>query len=288
MIVFSFPDYKAAGYGFLQSTDSTVGEFDLGSYENGELHCEVLVDVEGQDCAIVTSIRVGHELEPLLLAHTLKRLGAKKIELVAPYIGYMRQDKEEPRRSLGAAWIGTLIKASGIDSVLTVDLHSDMALMRLSMPVESVSSSKVFAQAISDFLDNTVTILAPDDGALNIAHALEESISQTLPVVYFDKIRTEKGVTITPTAKISGKVVLIDDILDSGRTMVAACKLLKEMGVTQIVVCATHALFTGNLWRELFDLNVSKIYVGDSIPNSPADERIQVVPLSPLFQYQRL
>lgn len=288
MIVFSFPEYKASAYGFLQSGDNTVGEYELEAFENGELRCEVKTDVEGQDCAIVSSLRSGHELEPMLLAHTLKRLKAKQVELVAPYLGYMRQDKEEPGKSLGAAWVGALLKASGVDSVLTVDMHSDMASLRLSLPVASIPSSQIFAQAVQSFVDSDVTILAPDDGALDEAQLLEQSIAGTLPVVYFDKVRTEKGVTLTPRGKISGKVIIVDDMLDTGGTLVAACGILKDMGVKDIIICVTHGLFTGDKWKALWDLNVSRIYTGDSLPTVPVDERIQIVPLSPLFQYQKL
>lgn len=288
MIVFSFPAHKGAGYGFLQGGENSVGEFEVKAFGNGELYCEVETEVEGQDCALVSSFIAGHELEPLLLSHTLKRLGASKVTFVAPYLGYMRQDKEEPKRSLGAAWVGNLLKASGVDAVLTVDLHSDMSRLRLSLPVVSLASSVVFAQAVSSFVGPDVTIVAPDDGALEKAKLLEDLLTTNLPVTYFNKKRTPEGVTMTPNEKVSNRVIIVDDILDTGGTLVAASKILKDQGVKDIIICVTHGQFVGDKWKGLFDNGVSKIYTSDSLPTVPSDERIEIVPLAPLFQYPKL
>lgn len=289
MIVFSFAQYKAIALGLLKDSKNKAGEFEVKPFENGELHCKVSDKVKDKACAIVSSFTAGSELKPLLLAHTLKRLGAKKVILIAPYLGYMRQDKVEPQRSLSAAWVGGMLKCSGINSILTVDLHSDQAKKLLSLPVVSLEGSAIFASALKSFLSDDVTIMAPDAGALPKAEVLMKATSKVLPVTHFDKVRTEDGIKLTPPkTKITKRVVLVDDVLDTGGTLVGACRILKERGVKEIVICVTHGQFVGEKWKQLWKLGVSKIYTTNSLPNAPKDKRIQIVTLAPLFRSQKL
>lgn len=283
MIVFSFSDYKAIGQAILESGENTAGEFEIKTFGNGELYCDVATNVDGKECAVVCSLVAGTELQSLLLSHTLKLLGAKKVTLIASYLGYMRQDKREPGRSMGSIWTGALMRSSGIDEVITVDLHSELAGKNLEIPIRSLVSTPVFAEAIGYFIDQDTMILAPDDGALEAARRISDALPNKLPVNHLNKVRTESGVTVTANGKVSSRVIMVDDILDSGGTLVAACKVLRGLGVKDVIICVTHGQFVGTKWQELFEIGVSKIFTTDSLPKIPSHDKIQIVSLSSIF-----
>lgn len=289
MIIFPFFPYEGIASAFLKSNKNQLGEFVIAPYRNGELHCELNTKVRNSHCLIVSSFVAGNELGPLLLSETLKQEGAKKITLVAPYLGYMRQDKKEPGKNLGATWIGKLFKASGVDKIVTVDIHSDLASKLLGLPVNSLSGSTIFADELGAFLGPDTMIIAPDDGAFNKAKSLAKSLPISLPVTHFDKVRTSRGVTITPPRlKLRARVILIDDVLDTGGTLVAACQILKDKGVKDIVICITHGQFVGEKWEGLWKLGVSKIYTTNSLPSKVKNKKIQVVSLQPLFERAKI
>jgi ribose-phosphate pyrophosphokinase len=127
------------------------GTFRVARFENGELHARVTTPVVGQHCVVLGSIAPPDEqfLSCLLLMHTLKKEGASQVSAVFPYLGYARHDKDQPGQSLATAWAGSLVKASGCDRLITVDVHSQEAKRLFPMPVVSLSPAGVFARAIN-------------------------------------------------------------------------------------------------------------------------------------------
>jgi len=111
------------------------------------------------------------------------------------------------------------------------------------------------------------------------------------PIIAFKKRRTKTGVTLSTTSgPLTTRAIVIDDMIDTGQTLVACCKKLKSLGVRQITIMVTHGLFTGDHWQYLWNIGVDRIYCTDSIPPAllPRDKRITIIPLAPLLQSQRL
>jgi ribose-phosphate pyrophosphokinase len=218
----------------------------------------------------------------LLLAHTLRREGAKRVVAVLPYLGYARQDRADPGESLGIAWMGELLRAVGVDRVLTVDVHSRQAAACFPMPLHSLSPARLFAEVLDNSGRQPVSLVAPDEGALERCEAVRRAAGFDTPLAYLRKQREAGGVTHgAVVGRVLRRVAIVDDILDTGETLLSACAHLGRAGAHEILVFATHGLFTGERWRELPTLGVRRIYTTDSVPTAAhrGGDLVEVLPL---------
>jgi ribose-phosphate pyrophosphokinase len=270
------------------------GQFTVGRYDNGELHATVRTPVSGQHCVVLASIAPPDEelLSALLLAHTLKKEGAIAVTALLPYLAYSRQDKDKPGQSMATAWAGSLLRASGFDRVVTVDAHSERDVRLFPIPLTSLSPAAVFADALRTYQLTEATIVAPDDGAIDRCAAVKKAtgIAGT-ETPYFEKQRSETGIThMGPIGFVGPRVVIIDDILDTGTTLVSACEKLLGAGARETYIMVTHGLFTGTHWKRLWTLGVRRIFCTDTLPVADDLDRKNIVTLSviPLLQRQLL
>jgi ribose-phosphate pyrophosphokinase len=183
---------------------------------------------------------------------------------------------------LGTAWVGALLKSSGIDQVLTVDVHSERDMQLFPIPLLSLSTAPLFADAVKKCRLTDATIVAPDNGAItrceNVRRAAGLPMGET---PYFEKKRTEKGVFLHgPVGKVGAKAVFIDDMIDTGGTLVSACEKLRSAGVKEIHILVSHGLFTESSWTKLWSLGVKRIFCTDTVPLRSGIKADNIVVLS--------
>ncbi|MGA2882275.1 MAG: ribose-phosphate diphosphokinase [Bryobacteraceae bacterium] len=286
MILFAFEAYQAMGAALAKS--GTLGRFRVGRFENGELHLGLQTLVRNENCFVLGSISPPDEqlLSVLLLAHTLKKEGARRVTAILPYLAYTRDDKDKPGESLATAWAGALAQASGVDEVITVDVHSERAKGLFPISVRSLSPATLFAEELKRCGLSGATIVAPDEGAIGRCEAVQKAAGTgSGKIPYFEKQRTAAGITHTGLIGAVGRqAVIVDDILDTGGTLLSACEKLRESGVEEITVMVTHGLFTGERWKQLRRLGVKRIFCTDSVPLAAGVcgddiERLKVTPL---------
>ncbi len=286
MILFAFEAYQALAAALTKS--GTLGRFRVRRFENGELHVDLQTLVRNENCFVLGSISPPDEqlLAALLLAHTLKKEGALRVTALLPYLAYARDDKDKPGESLATAWAGALAQASGVDQVITVDVHSERAKRLFPIPVLSLSPSEIFAEALKRYGLTEATIVAPDEGAIGRCEALQKAAGTACgKIPYFEKQRTSTGITqVGPIGDVRRQAVIVDDIIDTGGTLVSACERLLEAGVEEITIMVTHGLFTGERWKQLRRLGVKRIFCTDSVPLAAGVcgddiERLSIVPL---------
>ncbi len=287
-MLFAFPDFQQLASAFQGIAGLQVHEFSIARYDNREMHAVIPSHLAGEACFILGSIAPPDEqfISFTLLAHTLRDHGASQITAILPYLAYARQDKVKEGESLAAAWAGSLLKASGFDRILTVDLHSERDEQLFQVPLISLSPASLFAKEMQSRGLADATIVAPDHGALRRCQAVRAAAG--LPPVdtpYFEKKRLDHGVVHGAlVGKTCSKVILIDDMLDTGGTLISACEKLGSMGVDEIYIFVTHGLFTGEGWRQLWSLNVKHISCTNTIPPSAAilaDNNISVLSMAP-------
>jgi ribose-phosphate pyrophosphokinase len=294
MILFSFSNYGHIARQLQDTSFLQRGQFTVARYDNQELHATVQGPVSKEHCLILGSIAPPDEqvLSLMLLAHTLKKEGAGKVTAILPYLAYSRQDKDKPGESLAAAWIGALLKSSGIDQVLTVDVHSERDKQLFPLPLLSLSTAEVFAAAMEKHHLTDATIVAPDNGAISRCEEVKSAAGMPAgDTPYFEKKRTEKGIIHHgPIGRVGPRVVIIDDMLDTGGTLVSACEQLTAAKVEEIYILVTHGLFTGSDWGKLWSLRVKRIFCTDTV-SLRADidaKNITILPVAPLFQEKLL
>jgi len=291
MIVFAFPGYES----LLETLQPLAqrGTFEISRFANGELVARVGTPVQMEHCVIVSSIAPPDEqfLSLTLLAHTLKKEGCRRLTALLPYLGYSRQDKEKPGESLAAAWVGSVLRASGVDDVVTIDVHSERDKHLFPMPLVSVFPAEIFADAIRTYQLTDATIVAPDNGAIPRCQAVNLTLGKpTAEVPYFEKTRDQSGIKHTKLiGRVGTQALIVDDILDTGGTLLSACEKLIQEGVGKIDVMVTHGLFTGTDWKRLWSLKVQRIFCTDTIPAKKDirdEHRIIILPIGELLKAQ--
>lgn len=273
MIVFALPQssYLLPRDGEVHGV--SVGRVAVERFANGERYVDLETDVDGRECAVVGALAPpdGQMLALLLLGDTLKRHGAAGVAALLPYVGYARQDRLEPGRSLAAAWIGALVAASGFREVVTVDVHSELARGLFPVPFASLSPAPLFAAQLEALALGDVTVVAPDEGAIARCRAVATAAGIESPVAFLEKRRTAEGVVHGDlVGEVGRTAVVVDDILDTGGTLVSCCRELRRRGVEDITVMVTHGLFTGERWEELWSHGVRRILCTDTVPQAAA------------------
>ena len=257
-------------------------------FANGELWIDLGGPVADRDCVLLGTTAPPESclVELMLVADTLRRHGAGSVRALIPYLAYARQDVLEPGRSLAAGWLGQVLAASGVSELITVDVHSDEAVRLLGLPVTVLPSAPLFADVLSWEPGADTVAVAPDPGARTRTRALAQALRLDRPIVWLEKERRPEGITHGElVGELAARAIVVDDILDTGGTLLSCCRELLLRGVEEITVVVTHGLFTGDRWRELGELAVCAIHTTDSIPAArlEASPLVRVHPTAPLL-----
>jgi ribose-phosphate pyrophosphokinase len=196
--------------------------------------------------------------------------------------------KINQEKAWGAAWMGALLKSSGIDQVLTIDVHSERDKQLFPIPLISLSTDSLFAEVITRHKLADATMVAPDNGAIARCEAVMKAAG--MPggdIPYFEKRRTDKGIVHSgPIGNVGAKVVIVDDMIDTGETLVSACEKLAAAETQEIYILVTHGLFTGSTWLKLWSLGVKQIFCTDTVPLRRGIEiaKITVLSVAPIIR----
>jgi len=288
MVLHALPVHRRLADALQELTGIEQGSSVISRFSNGELHVELDAAPARRDCIVLGAVAPPdeHLLSTLLLSHTLKKEGARRITALLPYLGYARHDRAEPRKSRAAAWLGKILSASGVSTVVAIDVHSSLIHELFPIPVLSVSPAPLFAAEIGKLSLTDPVIVAPDEGALERGEAVRRAAGIQRPLAHLTKTRTPEGVRHSILhGAIGPRVVLVDDILDTGGTLVSAGETLQRAGVHEIVVMTTHGLFTGTAWERLWSLGVTRMYCTDTTPlrEHLVSKPISVLPVAPLL-----
>jgi ribose-phosphate pyrophosphokinase len=288
MLLLSIPPSLEMGNSLASWLGICLSPCTFDRFPNQEVHATIQANAANEECFLLGTIAPPdeHLLSLLLLSHTLKKEGASTVVAMLPYLAYARDEKPKAGQSLATAWVATLLQASGVDTVITIDVHSPVVQRFFPMPVVSLSPAELFAQEIKRLSLLHATIVAPDAGARDRCQAVARAAGMTEDILVLEKRRTREGVIHESiSGKISPQAVIVDDILDTGGTLVSCCHLLQQQGVQDITILVTHGLFTGTFWQHLWSLGVKRICCTDTIPQeyqSPLSASIAVsVPAGP-------
>ena len=242
-------------------------------FADGEIYIEINENIRGNSIFIIQSISFpanDNLMELLLCIDALKRSSAKNITAVIPYFGYARQDRKiVPRTSISAKLISNLITKAGADRVVTVDLHAGQIQGFFDIPVDNLFATPIFARHIKKNLKrNNFICVAPDVGGTERARALGKILDCGLAIV--DKRRPSPGKSkvMNVIGNVKGKTcVIVDDIIDSGGTIVNSAKALKEKGAKEVHVYVTHGVLSGEAVKNINKSEIKKLIVTDTIDN---------------------
>ena len=264
----------------------------IRKFADGEIYIEINENIRGNSIFIIQSISSpanDNLMELLLCIDALKRSSAKNITAVIPYFGYARQDRKVvPRTSISAKLVSNLITKAGADRVVTVDLHAGQIQGFFDIPVDNLFSTPIFARhARKKIKSKKIICVAPDVGGTERARALGKLLGVGLAIV--DKRRPKPGQSevMNVIGNVSGQTcIIVDDIIDSGGTIVNAAKALKKRGAKDVYVYITHGVLSGDAVKKIKNSVIKNLVITDTIDNSQKTKNvrnIEVLPISGLM-----
>lgn len=268
-----------------------LGAANVRSFSDGEVHLQVQENVRGADCFVVqpTCNPVDrHLMELLLMIDALKRASAERITAVLPYYGYARQDrKDRPRMPISARLVASVIERAGADRILALDLHAAQIQGFFDVPVDHLFAAPVMVDYFDELKGENLTVVSPDAGGVERARAFGKRLGSPLAII--DKRRSD--VNVAEVMHIIGDVadqdcLIVDDLIDTGGTLVKAAEALLQQGAKSVRACATHAVLSGPAVERIEDSQLEEVVVTNSIPLAEVADnctRIKQLSVAPLL-----
>jgi ribose-phosphate pyrophosphokinase len=255
-----------------ESLGVPLGAARVRTFSDGEIMIEIGENVRGRDVYIIQSTcepTNNNLMEMLIMADALKRASAATITAVIPYYGYARQDrKAAPRTPITAKLVADLITTSGVDRVVTIDLHAGQIQGFFNIPVDNLYAAPVILSYLKNRFDGQpMVMVTPDAGGTERARAFAKRLGCSLAVI--DKRRT--GPNVAEVMHLIGDVrdkiaIILDDMVDTAGTLTQAAKALKDNGAKAIYACATHGVLSGPAIDRINSSDIEEIVLTDTIP----------------------
>ena len=246
----------------------------IRKFSDGEIYIEINENIRGNSIFIIQGISSpanDNLMELLLCIDALKRSSAKNITAVIPYFGYARQDRKiVPRTSISAKLVSNLITKAGADRIVTVDLHAGQIQGFFDIPVDNLFATPIFSRHIKRKIKTKNLIcVAPDVGGVERARALGRKLDIGLAIIDKRRPAPGKSQVMNVIGNVKGKTcIIVDDIIDSGGTIVNATDALIKRGAKEVHVYITHGVLSGEAVEEIKKSKIKNLVVTDTIDNS--------------------
>jgi ribose-phosphate pyrophosphokinase len=264
----------------------------LPRFSNGEIYCQLGESVRGADVFVFQahSPNVNDAImEQALIIDAARRASAKRITAVCPFWGYAKQDRKAAgREPISAKLIANILAAAGADRLASVDLHSGQIQGFFDGPFDHLTAMPLLRDYVKDSLGPNTVIVSPDAGRAKVAERYTRQLGLDLAIIH--KVRSHTVAHKLEARAVIGNVtgrpcVLIDDMIDTAGTIVAAADILKRNGASQIYVLATHGLFSGTAAARLNAAPIDKVVVTDTLASEGAKnvDKLEVVTMAPMI-----
>jgi len=267
-----------------------LGDIEIKSFSDREVYVKINENVRGKDVFLVQpTCPPANEniMELLILIDASRRASAKRITAVIPYYGYARQDKkDEPRVSITAKLVANLITVAGTDRVLTMDLHSPQIQGFFDIKVDHLFAAPVIIEYFKKKNLKNLVVLSPDVGGMIRARAYAKRLSSPLAVIDKRRPMANEAEVMHVVGEVRGKdVLIVDDMVDTGGTVIAAANALRREGAKDIYASCTHPVLSGGALQKICDSPLKEIVVTDTIPLKERKEnnKIKVLSVSSLL-----
>jgi len=268
-----------------------LGEVNIAEFSNGEIHCRFGESIRGADVFIFQGHCSSPEIsvndaimEHLIMVDAARRASAKRITVVAPFYGYGRQDrKAEGREPITAKLVANLFKNAGAQRLVSVDLHSGQIQGFFEGPVDHLTAMPVLVDWMSANLSDDLVVVSPDAGRVKVAERYANQLGADIAIVHKRRVKGHKNAVEAKDVigDVSGRCcVLIDDMIDTAGTIVAAAEQLVEKGASSVYAACTHGVFSGPAIDRLKNSVLEKVVITNTLPLPPEKQIDKIEVLS--------
>jgi len=265
----------------------------LSEFANGEIICQFAESVRGGDVFILQTHTGTADmsindaiLEHMIMVDAAERASAKRTTVVAPFYGYARQDrKASGREPITAKLLADQFRVAGASRLVSVDLHSNQLQGFFEGPWDHLVAMPVLCDALGKMADDLV-VVSPDAGRVKVAERYAQKLDADLAIVHKRRLTSQKHVVEAKdvVGDVAGRpCVLIDDMIDTGGTIVAAAELLKDKGADKVIAATTHGVFSGPALERLEESCLEKVIVTNTLPLRRRIDKMEVVSIAPLI-----
>lgn len=273
--------------------DTTLVPVDARTFASGEIYTRMKESVRGSDAFVIQSYTAPVNewlMEQLIMVDALKRASAKRITVVAPYYPYSRQDKKgRGREPISARLVADLFKAAGAERIMSLDLHAAQIQGFFDGPLDHLFAMPVLTEHIRSTVDTSnLVVVSPDMGRVRVADVWSDNLGVPLAIIHKrrDPTVANKVSVHEIVGDVRGKMCLmVDDMIDTGGTIIKGAEALKANGATGVIVAATHAIFSEPAVERLRSAAVDRVIVTDTLPLPPEKRfpSLEVLSIAPLI-----
>ncbi len=291
MLIFSGSSNKQLSEKVASNLGLTLGNLEIVTFPDNENRVRVIDNVVDQDTVVIQSTGVSPNLyymELFFILDSIKRSGAKSITLVMPYFGYQRQDHIfRDGEAVSLEVIIRLLESFGISKIISFDFHSIKIPQLFKVPVIHLSALEVFAEVINKTEKQDLVLVSPDMGGIARISKLSELTGNTpfISVVKDRDLDSGNIESVVINGEVRKKAVIVDDVISSGKTLIAAVDLLEKNGAEEIIVMATHGIFAKTASADLENSKIKKIIITDSIqvPEKRKFSKLEIISIAELI-----
>jgi ribose-phosphate pyrophosphokinase len=285
--IFSGNAHPALAQAIADELNTPLGEIVVKQFSDGEVFVKIDESARGQDIFLVqpTCAPVNDNLmELLIMIDAFRRASAHRITVVLPYYGYARQDKKvKPREPITARLVANLITTAGASRVLCVDLHAGQIQGFFDLPVDHLYAGPLIAEYLTSvgLHNGNTVVVSPDVGGVARARALAEHLKTPIAIIAKRRPEPNKVEIMEIIGDVEGKVcVMVDDMIDTGGSIVQGAEALMERGAEAVHACCTHAILSGKAVERIHCSPLRSLVVTDTIPLSPEKQIAKIKVLS--------
>lgn len=267
----------------------SVGDAQVDRFKDGEIRVSVSENVRGVDAFVLqpTAPPAENLLELLIMIDALRRASAWRITAVIPYFGYARQDrKDRPRVAITAKLVANLLTVAGADRVLTMDLHAPQIQGFFDIPLDHIYAAPVLLRYFDEHSSDDLVVMVPDTGSIKMGRAFAKRLGASLGFVDKRRPRPDAIKVMNVVGEVDGKhVIMIDDIISTGSSMIEAASAMKKMGAKKITAGATHAVLADDAVDRLTESEIGEIVVTNTLDprGRPYSDKIRVLSVAELL-----
>jgi ribose-phosphate pyrophosphokinase len=256
-------------------------------FSDGEFEPSFDETVRGADVFLIQSTTPPSDnlMELLLMIDAAKRASAANIIAVMPYFGYARQDKKgKPRVPIGAKLVSNLLTASGVDRIMTIDLHADQIQGFFEVPVDHLYASELFIEDINSLNLPNLIIASPDMGGSKRANAYAKILKSGVVICYKERKKANVIGDMKVLGDVAGKdVVIIDDMVDTAGTLTKAADLMIANGATSVRAYCTHGILSVTAYERLDASNIAELVITNTIPKTHKSSKVREISVADFF-----